>query len=66
MNDEDKLIDRIRKLLALAEDAASQNEALIAARRARSLMDKHQITKGDIERAAGSQFLETTVTRREV
>lgn len=55
----DKLIERIRKLLSLAADTASPNEALIAARRARSLMDKHQISKGDIEHATGNQFLES-------
>lgn len=65
----EKVIERIRRLLALAEDASSPNEALIAAKRARSLMDKHQITKTDVE-LLGSQFLESkaetaTTTRRQ-
>lgn len=58
MND-DKIIERVRRLLSMAEDASSPNEAMIAARRARSLMDKHQISKADIESAVGTQFLET-------
>ncbi len=47
MSDE-KIIQRVKKLLAMAEDAASPHEAAIAARRARALMDKHQIEKEDI------------------
>ena len=42
MKDE-KIIERIKKLLRLAEDNSSPNEAMIAAKRARSLMDQHQI-----------------------
>lgn len=57
MSDE-KIIKRIKNLLAMAEDASSPNEALIAANRARSLMDKHQISKSDVE-LFGSEFLET-------
>ena len=59
MSDIDKIIERVAKLLGMAEDAGSPNEAMIAARRARSLMDKHDITRDDIEKAKGSQFLET-------
>jgi len=46
---DDKLLDRIRKLLAMAGDAGSPNEAAIAMRRARSLMDKHQIEEMDLK-----------------
>ena len=35
-----KIKERIAKLLAMARDASSPNEAAIAAQRARSLMDK--------------------------
>jgi hypothetical protein len=44
-----KIMERVRKLLAMAKDATSPNEAAIAARRARSLMDKHQLEEHDIE-----------------
>lgn len=59
--DLDKIIDKIQKLLAMAADTSTPNEALIAARRARALMDKYQITVGDIESKKGSQFLETCI-----
>ena len=39
----DKIIERISKLLAMAKDTASPEEAAIAMQRARKLMDKHQI-----------------------
>ena len=45
----DKLIKRVQKLLAMANDAGSPNEAAIAARRARSLMDKHSLSQSDVE-----------------
>ena len=44
-----KLLERIRRLLAMADDASSPNEAAIAARRVRKLMDEHQVTKEDAE-----------------
>jgi hypothetical protein len=44
----EKIIERIKKLMAMAEDASSPHEAAIAAKRARSLMDKHQIDKSDL------------------
>ena len=54
----DRIIEKISKLLAMANDSSSPNEAMIAARRARALMDKHQLEVSDIEAAKGSQFLE--------
>ena len=44
----DKILDRIRKLLAMAGDTSSPNEAAIAAKRARALMDKHQVSDVDL------------------
>jgi len=44
-----KIIERVRKLLAMANDASSPNEAAIAAERARKLMDKHSLTQADVE-----------------
>lgn len=49
MNDKEKIVDRVRKLLAMAADVSSPNEAAIAARRARALMDKYQISSTDLE-----------------
>lgn len=57
---EEKIIERVKKLLAMAGDASSPNEALIAAKRARILMDKHQISKADLMKNEGSAFGEST------
>lgn len=45
------IIEKVRKLMAMAEDSSSPNEAAIAARRARILMDKYQLDHDDIEHA---------------
>lgn len=55
----EKVIDKIQKLLAMANDTSSPNEALLAAKRARALMDKYQLSQDDIESKIGSQFLES-------
>ena len=44
----DKILDRIRKLLAMSKDTSSPNEAAIAARRARALIDEHQVSELDL------------------
>lgn len=44
----EKIKDRIAKLLRMAQDSSSPNEAAIAASRARSLMDKYQISEADL------------------
>lgn len=49
-----KLIERIRKLYAMSQDASSPNEAEIAARRCRAMMDEHDIKEADL---ATSEFL---------
>lgn len=51
----DKIIERITKLLAMADDVSSPKEATIAANRARKLMDKYQIEIGEIEN--NSEFI---------
>lgn len=48
MEEKTKLKERIAKLLRMAKDATSPNEAAIAASRARALMDKHQIDEYDV------------------
>lgn len=53
-----KIIDKVKKLLSLAE-SSNANEAFLAAKRARKLMDLHSISKSDIENASGKEFLET-------
>ena len=45
----DKVINRIRALLAMGADTSSENEAAIALKRARKLMDEHQVNLCDIE-----------------
>lgn len=45
----EKIKDRIAKLLRMAEDSSSPNEAAIAAGRARKLMDQYQIESVDID-----------------
>lgn len=49
MTDKNKIISRVKKLLAMANDVGSPEEAVIAARRARSLMDKYQIKEFEVE-----------------
>lgn len=55
--------ERIAKLLAMAADVSSPNEAAIAAARARSLMDKYQISDLDVSAKADGTF--ATVPARE-
>jgi len=62
MAKQSKIMERIRKLLNMAEDASSPNEAAIAAGRARKLMDIHQIALADVEDLAEThQFGEVVV-----
>jgi len=44
-----RLLDRARKLLAMAEDTSSPNEAAIAAKRLQKLVDKHGLTIDEVE-----------------
>lgn len=50
---DEKIIDRIRKLLAMAADSSSPHEAAIAAGRARKMMDQHQVSLGDLDSDGG-------------
>jgi hypothetical protein len=58
-----RIKERIAKLLAMAADSASPNEAAIAAQRARALMDKYQIDEYDVSEAAPQEFADEPVTR---
>lgn len=42
-----KILERIRRLLAMAKDASSPNEAAIAARRAQVMMEKYNIEESE-------------------
>ena len=59
----EKIKERIAKLLAMAKDASSPNEAAIAAQRARSLMDKYQLDDFDIGEAKAQVFASEPATR---
>ena len=43
------MIDRIRKLFAMSQDTSSLNEAEIALKRCKSLMEKYGITEADLQ-----------------
>ena len=51
-----KIQDRVQKLLNMAKDASSPNEAMIAMERARRLMDKYQIEETDLEQVEENRF----------
>jgi hypothetical protein len=49
MMTKEKAIERARKLMAMAADSSSPNEAAIAAKRARSIIDKFQLSNDQLE-----------------
>lgn len=49
MAKDEKIIERVKALLAMGNDVSSPNEAAIALKRARALMDKHQIGMNEIQ-----------------
>ena len=55
-------IEKIKKLFAMAKDASSPNEAAIAARQARALMDKFQIDELDLTTTSTNDFGEDLFT----
>jgi hypothetical protein len=61
--DIEKIKDRIAKLLAMAADASSPNEAAIAAGRARSLMDKYQVSEFDVSKEVTEAFMTGPATK---
>jgi hypothetical protein len=56
MDNIEKIKDRIAKLLRMAQDASSPNEAAIAAGRARKLMDEYQIDAFDVSQRVQEEF----------
>lgn len=54
--DLEKIKDRIAKLLRMAADASSPNEAAIAAGRARKLMDQYQLDSFDVGNRITEEF----------
>lgn len=59
-----KLIERVQKLMAMAADGSSPNEAMIAARRARKLMDEHQLTVEDLTSRSEFSVGKSSAARR--
>lgn len=51
-----KVLERIRKLLAMSKGNSNPHEAGIAARRARALMDEYQVTEMDLTQVAPKDF----------
>lgn len=67
MNTETRIIETVRKLLNMAEDTSSPEEAMIAAKRARSLIDKHQLSEIDLlKEKAVFGFSEHSTNRQRV
>jgi hypothetical protein len=61
VEDRNKILDRIRKLFAMSQQQEeSANEAAIALRRCRALMDKHGVTEADL---ITSEFLSLDVSK---
>lgn len=58
-----KIKDRIAKLLRMADDASSPNEAAIAATRARKLMDQYQLDHSDVGTGYAEEFATESVGR---
>lgn len=56
-----RIKDKIAKLLNLSESQVNEHEATNAARKARILMDKHQLSIFDIERGESSESLVASV-----
>lgn len=63
MEDLNKIKERVAKLLAMAEDTSSPEEAAIAASRARKLMDKHQLEAWECQKDVQEPFCEARATR---
>ena len=55
---DEKILERVRKLLAMSKDTSSPNEAAIAANRARKLIDEYQISEFDLHAEKAFDFVE--------
>ena len=60
MNDRDKMIERIRKLLALSE-SPNENEAMMAAHKANALLAEYNLTHADIEANEQSFLMDSDI-----
>ena len=56
------VLDKVRKLLRMAKDASSPHEAAIAAKQARSLIDRHQLSEMELTQTEVNEFGEEFVT----
>ena len=52
----EKILNRVRKLLAMSEDTSSPHEAAIAAKRARKLIDEYQIQEFELHKEKAFDF----------
>lgn len=59
----ERIIRKVRKLLNMAKDASSPHEAAIAAKQARHMMDKHQISELDVQDVGEDSFDEQPGTK---
>jgi hypothetical protein len=62
---QEKITERVRKLLALAADTSSPAEAAIAARRAAALMEQHNLSHADVmlREGIGDRIAQETASR---
>lgn len=60
----DAIIERLRKLYAMSQDVSSPEEAAIAGRRARALMDKHGVTIDDLQTSEFGETISEFTKRR--
>lgn len=61
-----KAIDRVRKLLKLAENAGSEEEAALAAARAAELMAEHKLSQAELSLASGDDKSREAITEGKV
>lgn len=47
--DSSRLIEKLKKLLAMSQSTANENEAMVAARQLHAMLAKHNLTMGDLD-----------------
>lgn len=60
-SDTDRIVDKVKKLLALAEGAATDGERDAALAQVQRLLDRYQLDMGSIDQAAGDGCVESFV-----
>lgn len=59
---EESILERIKKLMALADSAANQHEAALAANRMQALLQEHNLTRAEVESHARDNEPESPLT----